>query len=89
MDYRLRKVTEEDMRNLRSMAKLNANCIHRGAKLESQVIAGCSNGKRTAAVFECAIYGKATRNRKVLIDDTRKPDKGVAICLGCPEKKVS
>lgn len=61
-----------------------ADCVHRGTELEQQRILGC-NSERYAKVYTCDIHGKASPRRKVRVPDTARPDRGVAICLGCDQ----
>ena len=58
-------------------------CKHLGKELQHQRTAGCTRQSQTAMVYECSVYGRATKKRKVLIPNSRRPDMKVGICLGC------
>ena len=82
----MERMTKQEM-DRRVLAVQVSDCRHRGKDIGNRWSAGCAARRRKAMVFQCTIHGKACERLRVTIEGTRRPDRSVAICLGCPEYK--
>ena len=54
-------------------------CEQRGDQIGARPIGSCRNGSRIESVYTCELYGRCAM---------RSCGKGIAICLGCPERET-